>query len=252
LQSRFCTEGMVVAGVPTPAALSGVIDGTRTGYVYVTGWQGDAGDRFTQAIEQLTQQQETDGLIIDFRLNRGGSLFLSDAGLGMLFDQPTPTIGFARRADPLDHFKMRPIAGEPGDACGIRWPGSLPALYVIDMCDRTYDPRSYDPPIAVLTGPAAISSGDQVALRMTYHPRARIFGKTTTTAFNSPCPLDVDPGWRITYACADAYKINDPHNYLTHDEFPVDEPVWLRPDDVAQSKDTLVDAALRWINSQTP
>jgi len=257
VQSRFCTEGMVVPGVPTPAALSdwvtwGVIDDTRIAYVYVTGWQGDAGDRFTQAIEELTQQQETDGLIIDFRLNRGGNMFLSDAGLGMLFDQPTPTIGFAQRADPNDHFKMRPIAGEPGDACGIRWPGPLPALYVIDMCDRTYDPRSYDRPIAVLTGPAAISSGDQVALRMTYHPRARIFGKSTNTAFNFPSPLDIDPGWRITYACADAYRIDDPHNYLTHDELPVDEPVWLRPDDVAQGKDTVVDVALRWINSQTP
>jgi hypothetical protein len=92
-----------------------------------------------------------------------------------------------------------------------------------------------------------------VALRMTFHPRARIFGKTTNTAFNAPCPLDVgDPQWSLRYACADAHRIDDPHEYLTHDEFQVDEPVWLRPDDVAQGNDTVVDAAMHWIDSQNP
>lgn len=57
---------------------------------------------------------------------------------------------------------------------------------------------------------------------------------------------------QMQYACADAYRIDDPHDYLTHDDLPVDEHVWLTPDDVAQGKDTVVNAALRWINSQTP
>jgi hypothetical protein len=30
----------------------------------------------------------------------------------------------------------------------------------------------------------------------------------------------------------------------------VDERVWLRPDDVAVGKDTVVEAALQWINQQ--
>jgi hypothetical protein len=246
LASGLCSEQLPVPGVPKPAALTdlvswGVVAGTRIGYVYVTAWTGDAGDRFEQAIRDLTQERETDGLIIDFRFNRGGNMFLSDAGLGMLFDRPMPTIGFAERADPLDHFKMRLVQ-----------PPSVPSTYVIDMVDRNYDPRSYDRPIAVLTGPGAVSSGDQVALRMTYHPRARIFGKTTASAFNAPCPLDLEPGWTVRYACGDAFRVDAPHDYLTHDELPVDERVWLRPDDVAQGKDTVVDAAVHWITSQTP
>jgi Peptidase family S41/Tricorn protease C1 domain len=242
LRSRFCTEQLAVPGVPKPAVASdvvtwGVIDGTRIGYIYVSAWQGDAGPLFTEAVEEVTQERETDGLIIDFRFNPGGNMFLSDAGLGMLFDRPIATIAFAERADPTDHFKMRMAAP--------------PYIYVIDMYDNAFDPRAYDKPIAVLTGPGAGSSGDQVALRMTYHPRARTFGKTTNTAFNAPCSLDVgDPAWSIRYACADAYRVDDPHDYLTHDEFVVDEPVWLRPDDVAQGKDTVVDAALRWIDSK--
>jgi len=80
-------------------------------------------------------------------------------------------------------------------------------------------------------------------------------GKTTNTAFNSPegCPLNItEPGWSIADSCADTYRISAPHDYLTHDDLPVDEPVWLRPDDVAQGKDTVVDAALRRINSHKP
>jgi Peptidase family S41/Tricorn protease C1 domain len=245
LRSPFCGEQLAVPGVAKPAAAThtvtwGVIEGTRIGYVYVSIWGGDAGDRFAEAIGALTQERETDGLIIDFRVNRGGNMFLSDAALGMLFDRPVATIGFAERADPTDHFKMRLVQG------------SVPDTYVIDMYDHVYDPRAYDKPIAVLTGPGAISSGDQVALRMTYHPRARVFGKTTNTAFNSPCNLNIERGWGIAYACADAYRIDNPHDYLTHDDLRVDEPVWLRPDDVAEGKDTVVDAAVRWINSQTP
>jgi hypothetical protein len=257
LRSPLCSEQLAVPGVPKPAALSdlvtwGLIEGSRIGYIYVTGWAGDAGDRFAQAIDELTQRRQTDGLIIDFRHVRGGNMFLSDAGLGMLFEQPTPTIGFAERADPADHFKMRPVVSTEGEICGVFWQGSLPDLYVIDMCDRTFDPRSYDKPIAVLTGPGAVSAGDQVALRMTFHPRARTFGKTTNTSFNAPRRLDVgDPDWSMQYAWADAYRIDAPHNYLTHDELDVDEPVWLRPDDVAQGTDTVVDAAIRWIGSQT-
>jgi hypothetical protein len=94
------------------------------------------------------------------------------------------------------------------------------------------------------TGPNTVSAGDGVALRMTYHPRARIFGKSTNTAFTADGPtLDFGPGWSARYSEGDAYRISEPHNYLTHDEFPVDEPVWLRPDDVAQGKDIVVDAA---------
>jgi C-terminal processing protease CtpA/Prc len=268
LRSPFCSESLAVPGVPKPAApfvaggapvTWGIVDGTRIGYIYVTAWQGNAETLFAQALEELTQKQEpdglkeTDGLIIDFRFNGGGNMFFSDAGLGMLFDRPVATIAFAERADPSDHFKMRLDTDSTGEFCGLHWEGSTPDLYVIDMCDRSYDRRAYDKPIAVLNGPGAVSSGDQVALRMTFHPRARIFGKTTNTAFNAPCGLNVgDAAWSIRYACADAYRVDDPQDYLTHDDLRVDEPVWLRPDDVAEGKDTVVDAAVRWLNSETP
>jgi len=242
--SPMCTEQPDIPGLPKPALFEsgfenvvswGILPGTNIGYIYVWGWFGDAGPKFTQAIEELTQDQQTDGLIIDFRFNLGGDMFLSDAGLGMLFEHKQPTIGFAERGRPDDHFKMRP--------------DTPPAFYVIDMIDGVFDRRSYDKPIAVLTGPGAVSSGDQVALRMTYHPRVRTFGKSTATAFNAPERPELDPDWYFAFAAADAYRIEDPKNFLTHDEFVVDEPVWLTPDDVAAGRDTVVDAAVDWITN---
>lgn len=242
--SPMCSEQPDLPGVAKPQMLEtnfqnvvswGVLPRTDIGYIYVWGWFGDAGPKFTRAIEELTQQRQTDGLIIDFRFNLGGNMFLSDAGLGMLFDQPEPTIGFAERARPDDHFKMAM--------------STPPALYVIDMFDGQFDPRSYDKPIAVLTGPGAVSAGDQVALRMTYHPRVRTFGRSTATAFNAPSVVALDPGWFARIARFDAYRVEDPKNYLTHDEFVVDEPVWLTPDDAAAGRDTVVEAAVNWITN---
>jgi hypothetical protein len=263
LRSPFCSEQLAVPGVSKPAALSdvvtwGVIDGTRIGYIYATAWDETAGTRFTEAVRELTQQRETDGLIIDFRLNNGGYLAYSDAGLGMLFDRPVPTIGFAVRADPDDHLKLRPAVGREAAALtGLPLPVSPPNQAVIDMFDHHYDRAAYERPIAVLTGPNTVSVGDQVALRMTFHPRARTFGKPTNGGFSFTGALDVSridlgPGWSARYALANSYLIDDPHDYLTHRAFPVDEPVWLDPGDAAHGKDTVVDAAVRWIGSQAP
>ena len=169
LVSPPCTEQMDVAGVPTPDPPAGrwvdfgLVAGTRIGYIYGVGWQGNAGSQFYNAIRTLTQDIATDGLIVDFRFNLGGNMFLSNPGLSLLFAQPQPTIGFAIRSDPTDHFKMRPAAAPP-------------SFYVIPSAPTVNPVTVYDKPIAVLTGPGALSSGDQVALRMTYLPNVRTFG----------------------------------------------------------------------------
>ncbi len=66
---------------------------------------------------------------------------------------------------------------------------------------------AYDGPVAVLVGPGALSAGDLSAFWMTFPRRV----------------------------------------YLTHREFPVDEPVWLRPADAAHGVDTVVERALQWL-----
>ncbi|MBN1894120.1 T9SS type A sorting domain-containing protein [bacterium] len=179
-------------------------------------------------------KSETGGLIIDFRTNLGGNMFLSNRGLEMLFNTSVSTIGFASRSDPDDHSAMR-SAASPGE-------------YVIRGKFDHYPGK----PIAVLTGPGARSSGDQVALRMTFHPKPRVFGKPTTASFNAPAVLEFrNHPWSSAYAEADAYLVTRPNHYLTHDELKVDEKVWLTPEDVARGRGTVVEAAIEWIHGRT-
>jgi hypothetical protein len=235
---RLYGTDQVGVGIPFPNPLNhevvswGVIErgGQEIGYVYVFGWTGTAGPYFREAIDDLTSNHDTAGLIIDFRKNHGGNMFLSDEGLGLLFRDEAPTIEWFTRCDPEDHLEL----------CNESiWPG-----YVIDP-----DPidRYYDRPIAVLTGPACVSSGDQVALRLTYHPTVRVFGKTTAAAFNSPESNGIGLGLNSIVAVAECARLDALEVPLTHLEFPVDEPVWLEPDDVAQHRDTVVEAAAAWI-----
>ena len=105
----------------------------------------------------------------------------------------------------------------------------------------------------MLTGPNTFSAGEHVALRLSYHPRARTFGKPTNGAFGFVEPLDLqEPGWIARYSPFNSYLVDRPNDYLDHKQFRADRPVWLRPNDVARGKDTVADAAIRWINSQTP
>ena len=115
--------------------------------------------------------------------------------------------------------------------------------------DTSSNPRDrhYDRPIAVLTGPGAVSSGDQVALRLSYHPSARTFGKSTAAAFNAPDFYTPYSGYFGATAFADCARVDAPDQLLTHLDFVIDEPVWLTPDDVAEGRDTVVEAAAQWI-----
>jgi C-terminal processing protease CtpA/Prc len=231
----FCSEQLPVPGVPFPKDVEanlvgyGVVEGTRIGYIYVWGWYGNVRQDFRAAVEALAA--DTTGLIIDFRMDYGGNMFLSNDGLSLLFPAPTPTIGWVVRKNKRNHLAMEADPDGP------------PSNYVIPS-----NGVGYDHPIAVLVGPGALSSGDQVALRMRFHPRARLFGESTSTAFNAPTRLSLHPEWGAAYAAADSYLLSAPDNLLTHDELEVDEPVWLTQDDVIAGRDSVVSAAIDWIN----
>ena len=232
----WCTEQLPVPGVSFPDIAHselvswGIIEGTRIGYIYGWGWAWDAEQEFHDAVAALMDRDDTDGLIIDFRFNMGGNMHLSNPGIELLFNEAVPTIDWVTRCDPDDHLGLC----DEGIFTG----------YVIRG-----DPESfYDRPIAVLVGPGAVSSGDQVALRLAFHPKTRFFGKSTNTAFNAAALAHDDAEFRATFAYADAFLLANPGEYLTHDPLPVDHPVWLTPSDVAAGIDTVVEAAIAWIN----
>lgn len=238
--SLDCTEQLPVPGVPMPDYLGsndpvswGIVEGTQVGYVYVRAWSSDAGAQILDAVQTLLTQHETTGLIFDFRTNYGGNMFLAYPALSLLFDHNVPTLAFAQRCGYGDYLTMCPSSS------------GNPDFYVIHGTAAA----DYDRPIAVLVGPGAISSGELVAKLFRFHPQARFFGKSTASAFNAGSVIDLGvAGWGSAACHYDAYGVADPTDYLTHNELGVDHDVWLTPGDVAQGKDTVVEAALRWIN----
>jgi len=114
------------------------------------------------------------------------------------------------------------------------------------------DPQSYyNKPIAVLTGPGAVSGGDIFALSMTFHTKARFFGKPTAGAssigfFNN---LMGNTQWQIAWTQSNSKMCNNPQGYLTHTNSRVDTAVWLTQTGVAMNRDDVVEAAIDWIKN---
>jgi len=233
----FATEQLDIPGVSmpspdtNPSVTFGVVSGRLIGYVYGwRWWTTSVATEFYSAISALLRISTLKGVIIDFRYNEGGGFFKSNQGLQLLFRDSTPTICFSARSNPLDHYSM--TIYDPGDANVIPGNGV-----------------GYDKPIAVLVGPAAVSSGDHVAYRMTFHPGVRTFGKSISTTFNERTGLSLDTAWRCGYAQREASPVSDPTYYLSHRELPIDVPVWHTRSAVARGEDTVVTAAMAWIDS---
>ena len=249
----FCSEQLNIPGVSKPAFTAsdlvhaGIIDGTRIGYIYSWSWAGSAVDQFADAVNQLTQVEQVDGLILDFRFNLGGVLGAPFQGLGALAPYPSPTLGMDVRKNPADHFAMISLA-----------PVAQFKLDFINLHDSHARVKAaYAGPVAVLVGPGAVSAGDFAALWATSLPRVRTFGKSTSMALGLPTQpvlgteLDLGPDWeqeRIDET--NSYLVGAPKDFLIHTEFPVDERVWMVPADIAVGKDTVVEAALQWLHHQ--
>jgi hypothetical protein len=120
-------------------------------------------------------------------------------------------------------------------------------LFTIPGNPSTY----YDKPIAVLSGPGAVSNGDWETLRMKFHPMVRTFGKSTNGAFTpSDYPDLGHPDWFYTKATGSGYLL-DGHVYLAHTGVEMDEEVWLTQQRVVDGIDDVVYAAIEWINNPT-
>jgi len=242
------TEQLPVQGVSKPdydagkMVTWGIIVGTKIGYIYGIAWEGNAQSQWVAAIDTLMKLQTT-GLIIDFRTNFGGNMWLAYEGLGRLFGGPVQWVGFDRRCSVSDRLALCP------------WSGGIPSLYTIP--DK---PGEYSKPIALLTGPAAGSSGDFIALAVAFHPKTKVFGRPTGGYFNSPefHMGDIDPDFYFSDVLYNSYIASNPGVYLTRKEFPSSpsfpsvpyEHVWLTPYGVAHGIDDVVEAARSWIVSQ--
>lgn len=234
--SRQCTD-QINSEIPKPTspewATWGILErgDSRIGFIWVDGWTDNVEEFFGLACLDMVNDPDLDGLIIDFRSNVGGNMYLSNEGLSHLFNTTVQTVDFGYRINPYSHWHMSRL--NSSNAYAI--PG---------------DPTSFfDKPIAVLLGPKTISSGDQVALRMTFHPHVRTFGRQTSCSFDSPVAhvMNQYPEFSARYSKYDAGPANNSTIYYSYLGFPVDEEVWLDPADCRDGKDSVIEAAVDWI-----
>jgi C-terminal processing protease CtpA/Prc len=248
----FCSEQINVPGVPKPNFFagnyvrSGIVTGTNIGYIYVWGWTGTAETDFANAVYQLTQVNKVAGLIVDYRFNVGGFLRAPFLGTAILAERPAPTLGNDQRLKSDDHFLMKTLL--------------TPDSFNVDFLPlgRRDVPvkLSYAGPVAVLVGPGAVSAGDFGSELLRSLPIARTFGKSTSMALGLPTQpalgthIDLGPDWDARVSESNSYAVGRPQDFLIHTEFPVDQPVWLTPQDVAVGQDTVVNAAMKWLKAQ--
>jgi hypothetical protein len=238
-------EQLPVPGVEMPDFINedwitwGVIDGTRIGYIYVASWHWEdqyrISEQWYEALDELMHHHETDGLIVDFRLNYGGYMLEAHDGYWLLFNERIEQFSFDLRGSPDDHLDM------------VQHPTYNARQFTIVGDPTTF----YDKPIAVLIGPGAVSNGDWESLRMGYHPGVRTFGKPTNGAFTLSDFPDLGTDWYFSKATGSGYLV-DGHVYLAHTGVQPDTEVWLERDDVAAGRDTVVEAAVQWIEGRRP
>jgi hypothetical protein len=242
----FGTEQLEIPGVPMPTydqtgtnlVTCGIIEGTHIGYIYSLGWFGGAETQFYEAVSEIMFEHETIGLIIDFRTTYGGWVIFQ-YGLTLLYDSTLETSKWVHRCDPEDHYDMCPSP-------------QFDYFMIINGDPDSY----YDKPIAVLSGPGAVSAGDQGTLIMSYHPMVKYFGKPSRGEFNSKVFLNIHESFEGYMADHESYQVRDSGRYLTHLNFPSHEDfpdipyeeVWLSPSGVSQGIDDVVEAAVGWIN----
>ncbi len=230
----FNNEQMAITNIPFPNILAndcatyGILDNTNIGFIYLAQESPEA-TADAQLLQAVNSLSNTDGLIIDMRLNFGGwALF--DNAFKKLFNNFYSTIEDAYRCN-ASSFELCPS----GDG------------YLFEINGMA--PEYFNKPIAVLLGPTCISMGDITAHRLKYQQMVKFFGKSSSTTLGDNLFIHNFSGWYLRYSISDMFYISNPENYLNRNEFPIDFDIWHNPDDVAIYKDAVVDKALDWINN---
>ena len=240
--SVWATDQLPIPGVPMPMQTPsdtatvtwGVVQGTNIGYVYAWDWwTAGTPERFAAAISDLRFTKKVDGLVIDFRMNRGGYSSFADDGFAQLFGfDPNKMISLAARNSTSDHMGFALAA--------LSW-GITPVG------------GTFDHPIAVLIGPGCWSAGDWNAFRMRFHPMTRFFGEPTNGGFvgGSYFGGTFSDAWYYYGPTNAAYSKVPGEGYLIHKGVQPDERVWLTRDGVANGEDDVVKRAIDWMTTLT-
>lgn len=241
--TSLCSDQMPVTGVPMlnyqdvmitrKAYSSGIVAGTRIGYVYMYDCADFSGDSLYNRVRPLVDDSLVTGLIIDIRTNFGGTFMSFYKTYQYLHQGNTTWIGYGERDDPHNRYSMSNTGSPSGYA-------------ITDI-----DPAFFNKPIAILTGPEAASAGDLIPVLFKHDSYVRTFGRSTAGAFGAYHAITLSQPYYASRQDANFFQASNPNYYLTHTEFPVDQPTWLKQDSVCMGIDNVVSEAINWITQTT-
>jgi pimeloyl-ACP methyl ester carboxylesterase len=196
------------------------------GFVEIRAWQDER--LVEQFDEVLNQLEDTRGLIVDVRLNGGGSEPLALEVAGRFVDQER-VYAFSRyRAGPA-HTELTPL---------------LP---------RRVAPRGpwrYEQPVLVLIGPKCMSSNESFIAMMSQCPQVTTMGETTCGASGNPKMIQLAAGISVSMPRWIDYlsdeKPLEGRGITPNVVFPT------TPESFAGGQDRLLDAALERLRSSAP
>ncbi len=239
----FPTEQMPVAGVNIPTYTqyyssgvnisANVIHGHRIGYVYMYDCTDATGNKLLNATKRLVEDSLVTGLIYDIRTNFGGGFLAFESTFKYLNDADVSWVGYGDRYD-ANRLNLSNVG--------------LTSWY--DLTDD--EPHYFYHPIAILTGPNAVSAGDFFPVLFRHHPNVKVFGKSTAGAYGSSTSITLPyTGFYASMQLANFFQTGAPTSYMTHTEVPVDSNIWFVRDSVCLGIDNMVSTAVQWIEGIT-
>lgn len=153
--------------------LSWGITADRVGYIAVDAWQGDVAERFEEAMEEM---RDTRGLVIDVRLNGGGSETLAQNAAGRFADQPY-VYAYSRYRNGPEHTDLTE-----------RSPHEV----------RPRGPWRYDRPVIVLIGSKCVSSNESFISMMAECPQVTTMGDLTCGSSGNPQLMELPGNIRVS------------------------------------------------------
>ncbi len=176
VRPNYAWEGVaaIIPGVERlgPDVAAGMTD-DGIGYILIAGWSAQVGEQLDRVEATLGRLSDAPGIVIDVRPNTGGSESLARRIAAWFVDRSQVYAKHAYRRGP-----------GPDDFTPVR--------------ERTIEPhqppRRYTGPVAVLMGPACMSSCEAFLLMMKQAPRATLVGQRSFGSSGNPRPTFLPNG----------------------------------------------------------
>jgi hypothetical protein len=193
------------------------------GYILIDSWSGDQTEALGQAYTAILELAKAPGLIIDVRSNSGGAESLAQEFAGCFIDEPKVYGRHTYRA-----------VGEPE---GFSKPNNR-------VLEPNKERPKYRGKIAVLMGPAVMSSCESFLLMMKQVPGCKLVGENSYGSSGNPKPTDLGNGVTVFLP---SWKDMRPDGTCFEGEGIAPDILVKTTETELNSRDAVLEAALKWL-----